>query len=237
LATADLEVPRLDHRLKAVARQIRSTTHADIGSDHGHLLKALLKAGRIERGIAVENKQLPLQNSRATLTGLNAEVRFGDGLEPLRRCEVDSLSICGMGGESMVRILNAFPPRVPPIVVLQPNKRADLVRRWGLQHGFHLADERVADGHWPYQVLAFARSDTLEDPAYAGVEYEAALLFGPLIIKRGQPDFTGRLLEEQRYLRNLNRLGERSRHRLAVIDRLLAFLVAGFARIRGSHSW
>ena len=74
-------MPRLDERLKTVARQIRSDTHVDVGSDHGHLLLALLKAGRIRKGIAIENKQLPFENSRKTLTGVNAEVRFGSGLD------------------------------------------------------------------------------------------------------------------------------------------------------------
>jgi tRNA (adenine22-N1)-methyltransferase len=215
-------VPRLDARLKAVARQIRFRTHADIGSDHAHLLKALLCAGRIERGIAVENKRQPFVHSQATLAGLDAEVRFGDGLEPLEIDEVDSLSICGLGGQRIAGILDAFPDRIPPLIVLQPNKQPECLRRWALGNGFRLLEEQVAPGHWPYQVLTFAATTTNDDPAYAGVDRDAAILFGPLIIKRASPEFLTRLRQEQRYLRRLNRLSQPSHVRLATIDQLLA---------------
>lgn len=214
-------MPRLDDRLKAVAKQIRCRVHADIGSDHGHLLKALLKAGRIERGIAIENKRQPFENSKATLNGLNAEVRFANGLDGLRSNEADCLSICGMGGESMVRILKASPERVPSLLVLQPNRRPDLVRRWGLQSGFHLVDEQIAIGHWAYLVLRFKRADASNDPAYDGVDREAALLFGPHVLKRREPEFAARLREEERYLTNLDRLGADAAKRLGLIKRLL----------------
>ena len=186
------------------------------------MLKALLCAGRIERGIAIENKQQPFQNSQITLAGLAADVRFGDGLDPLEPGEADSLSICGMGGQRMVRILAAFPERVAPRIVLQPNKQPERVRQWALRSGFRLRDEQIAHGHWPYPILAFERGDTAEDPAYVGVDRQAALLFGPLIIKRGSPEFVSRLREEQRYLRELDGNSPECGDRLAAIDRLLA---------------
>ena len=89
-------MPRLDARLKSVAQQVCCRVHADIGSDHGHLLKALLAAGRIQRGIAIENKRQPFLNSQTTLQGVNADVRFADGIEGLKAGEADSLSICGI---------------------------------------------------------------------------------------------------------------------------------------------
>src|SRR6056297_785499 len=97
-------LPRLDERLKIVASLIRCRVHADIGSDHGHLLKALLKSGRIEFGIAIENKTQPFLNSRKTLADCRADVRLADGLAGLQKGEADCLSLCGMGGRSMVRI-------------------------------------------------------------------------------------------------------------------------------------
>ena len=215
-------MPRLDDRLKAVAKQIRCRVHADIGSDHAHLLKALLKAGRIERGIAIENKQQPFENSKSTLAGLNADVRFADGLAGLRTGEADSLSCCGIGGESMVRILDVFPHRVPPVVILQPNRRSELTRQWGLRSGFHLLDEQVAFGHWAYSILRFERSHATGDPAYEGLDREADLLFGPHIIRRWQPDFVARLREEWQYLSGLDRLNRDAMKRLEAIKRLLS---------------
>lgn len=214
-------MPQLDNRLKSVASQIRSHTHVDIGSDHGHLLVALLKAGRIDRGIAIENKRQPFENSVLALAGLRAELRFADGLEGLRVGEADSLSICGMGGESIVKILDAYPDRVTPTVILQPNRKPELVRDWGIRNGFHLLDECVADGHWMHQILRFQRSEIPDDPAYQGLDHHAALLFGPLMLKRWEPSFVRRLREERAYFRRFDRLSDESASRLAAIERVL----------------
>ncbi|QEG39161.1 tRNA (adenine(22)-N(1))-methyltransferase [Roseimaritima ulvae] len=214
-------MPRLDARLKTVARQIRGACHVDVGSDHGHLLKAVIKAGRVEWGIAIENKRQPFLNSQATLAGLAAEVRFGDGLEPLAAGEADSLSICGMGGESIAKILSAFPRRVPDAVVLQPNKRPECVREWGLYSGFHLLDEPRTAGRRAFQILVFRRSASSPDPAYHDVDREAALLFGPHNLRRRDPQFMRALREERRYLEQLDRLDSRAADRLAAIYRVL----------------
>ncbi len=215
-------MPKLDKRLKAVAESIRCKVHADIGSDHGHLLKALLKSGRIEHGIAIENKKRPLENSRTTLAGLSADVRFADGLAGLCEREADGLSICGMGGESIAQILDAFPDRVPSNILLQPNRRPELVRQWGLRSGHHLVDERLLLGRWPYSIMRFVRSEGDEDPVYMELDQEAALLFGPHNLRRRDAPFIARLRLESRYLLNLDRLAEDSSVRLHAIQRVLS---------------
>ncbi|WP_442510365.1 tRNA (adenine(22)-N(1))-methyltransferase [Novipirellula sp. SH528] len=231
-------MPKLDVRLRTVASLINprgdsSVVHGDIGSDHGGLLVSLLRSKRIARGIAVENKSQPYDNSCRALKGLCAEVRFGDGLAVIQPGELSSLSICGMGAESMVKILEAFPDRVPDHVVLQPNRQHELVRGWGLRNGFHLNEEQIAWGHWPYAVISLQRADvsdfdasTPNDPAYADVDLEAALLFGPRILKRWEPTFVARLYEEQAYLEGLTQLRGDYEHRLHQIQKVLAASVA-----------
>lgn len=195
--------------------------HADIGSDHGYLLKSLLAAGRIKRGIAIENKQQPFANSRATLDGLDAETRLADGLHGLAAGEANSLSICGMGGPLMVDILKRFPDRVPPVVVLQPNREINRVRQWGLDAGYHLIDEQTVIGQRVFEVLRF-QQNTDPDPVYQGVDLVAALLLGPHHLKRWTPPFVQQLIDQQRYLQKLNGRNETTQLRLDVITRVLA---------------
>jgi tRNA (adenine22-N1)-methyltransferase len=180
----------------------------------------LLKSGRIEFGIAIENKRQPFENSRQSLLGLNGEARLADGLNGLFAGEADSLSICGMGGESMVAILNAHPERVPKKLVLQPNRRPELVREWALENEFHLVDEQIARGHWPYAVLSY-RLASGGDPAYQNEDRDAQLMFGPMTIQRRDPLFVDQLIDERRYLLDLERLSETSGHRLQVIEGVL----------------
>lgn len=219
-------MPRLDERLKTVARHIRSPVHADIGSDHGHLLKALLASGRIEKGIAIENKETPLKNSQATLARLNAEVRFADGVEGLTEGEAESLSICGMGGESIVDILSAHPRRVPPNVICQPNRRTELVRQWAYDSGYHLVSEQIVSGKRYFDVLCFRFADDVPDPVYERLaqdrdDLECAILFGPHHLRRCDADFLSRMKSDALYLARLPKLSSRSAVRLDAIHRVL----------------
>lgn len=230
-------MPKLDARLQAVADRIDSRVHADIGSDHGHLLAYLLKMGRVERGIAVENKEQPFQNSLGTLAGLNAEVRLGDGLGPLKAGEVDSLSICGMGGDSIIKILDQWPDRVPGSILLQPNKGHHRVRRWAAKSGFWLVDELHANWHWSHLVIQFRKPSVDDlaksaderafcDPVYQAIDQELAFTFGPLIMKRRSPEFVLRMHEERAYYRRLEHRSTETDTRLKAIEKALKVPVA-----------
>lgn len=212
--------PQLDLRLETVARQIQADCHADIGSDHGKLLVALLTNGRIQSAIAVENKLQPFENSKKAMIGLDGEARFADGLKGLEVGEADSLSICGMGGGSIVAILRADPDRIPSKVVLQPNRGQARVRRWAMENGFHLVEEQITWGRWPYSILTY-RSALGIDPAYREEDLDAALMFGPLNIQRSDPLFIEHLSKERRYLQTLHRLSDATRHRLQLIEYVL----------------
>jgi tRNA (adenine22-N1)-methyltransferase len=223
----------LDARLQAVFDRVRASVHADIGSDHGNLILELLRAGRIERGIAIDNKLLPFKNSCAALSGMNAEVRLADGLAGLAVGEVDSMSVCGLGGRSIVEIFEAYPDRICVAdhainqvlkkLIVQPNKRPEAVRSWALRNGFHLVYEEIVEGHWPYNILEFAPATGL-DPAYLNPEddswdFETALYFGPHNLRRGTAALKNWILDEQRFLEKLPHRNERTQQKHVVVNR------------------
>lgn len=216
------DMPRLDERLKSVCRQIRGGPHADIGSDHGHLVKALLTTGRIKFGIAVENKRLPYLNSQRTLQSLNADVRFGSGLEPIGIGEVESVSICGMGGGTIRKILQRSPDKLPVRLILQPNNRSDAVRDWAWRNRYHLVDEWFTKGSRSFEVLVLAASDQAPDPAYDGLPTDMAIHLGPFHLRRGQPSDVARWREEASYLRSLPQRNEFAEQRYQAIAAALS---------------
>ena len=54
-------MPYLSNRLQAIHDMLPKGVTADIGSDHGKLMIALFKNGKLTKGYAVENKKGPYQ--------------------------------------------------------------------------------------------------------------------------------------------------------------------------------
>ncbi len=135
--------------------------------------------------IVVEKHALPFARAKEALKGYNADLRFGDGLHVIKAGEGDSLSITGMGAQTIIKIL-AEPEKVPPSLVLQANDKPELLRTWALEHSYALKNETMVTGFWPYTILSLEKSK-LADPSYDGLEPELALKFGPLLLKTGDP--------------------------------------------------
>ena len=82
---------------------------ADIGCDHGYTSILLAKTGKAEKIIACDIGQAPLESAKKNILreGLTdrIECRLGDGLEPIKSFETESILISGMGGPLMTEIL------------------------------------------------------------------------------------------------------------------------------------
>ena len=82
---------------------------ADIGCDHGYTSILLAKTGKAEKIIAGYIGQAPLESAKKNILreGLTdrIECRLGDGLEPIKPFEVETVLISGMGGPLMTEIL------------------------------------------------------------------------------------------------------------------------------------
>ena len=152
----------LDKRLSAVAALVRSGSRlADIGTDHAYLPVHLVQAGVCPSAIASDIGEGPLDAAHRTVTenGLTSEIalRLGNGLATVSAGEVEDIAIAGMGGETIVAILEAAPwvQNEGVRLILQPMTRAEDLRRWLLTHGFSVLEEHlIIDGRHLYPVLA-----------------------------------------------------------------------------------
>lgn len=145
---------QLSKRLQTVANYI-SNEHklADIGSDHALLPVYLVQSGKCPSAIAGELNEGPWLAAKKQISsaGLSEkiEARRGNGLAVIEPNEVDSISICGMGGALMCEILEAgrIAGKLEGVkeLVLQPNVGEDLVRKWLVTNNWLLQAESILE--------------------------------------------------------------------------------------------
>lgn len=132
---------------------------ADIGCDHGYLGIYLLKNGIASNVIASDVNENPLQSAlhNAVKFGVKEHMSFylSDGIRSIPR-EFDVLVCAGMGGDTMISILEAAPWLKDPKyrLILQCQSKRPELRRYLTRQGFAICRETLAqDGKFLYPVM------------------------------------------------------------------------------------
>ena len=158
---------QLQPRLQCIASLVpKGARLADIGTDHGYLPVYLLQEGTIGHAIASDINALPLAHARATAAEYGVteklDFRLCPGLAKLRPEECDTVAIAGMGGETILGILEAAPwtRDGAHTLILQPQTKVDLLRRWLCESGYRFLEEKlVRDKEQLYVVFRVTGGD------------------------------------------------------------------------------
>lgn len=138
---------RLQPRLQCIADCVPQGAYlADIGTDHGYLPVYLLQQGCISGAIASDINAAPLEHARRTAEtyGVELDLRLCPGLDAIACGEADTVVIAGMGGETIVAILESAGWDWRGVtLLLQPMTKTELLRRWLTEHGFRISAERL----------------------------------------------------------------------------------------------
>jgi tRNA (adenine22-N1)-methyltransferase len=125
---------------------------ADVGAGDGQLARHLATLGL--RVVATERTPASFARLNVALRGLDC--RIGEGLAVLRPGEVEGAVVAGMGGHSIVRILEASPAVARSLgwLVLQPQQHAGRLLDWLVTAGYAVQARTAAAqrGH-SYTVL------------------------------------------------------------------------------------
>lgn len=163
----------LGPRLQLVASYVPEGSQlGDIGTDHAYLPIYLWETGKIHRAVAVDVHEGPYRSACSAIESRNLktviDVRFGDGLKPIQAGEVDTLTLCGMGGNTMLEIFAARPHVMSRVkdLILQPQGAEGKVRLTLLQEGWKMKrEEYIVEEERIYVVMHFSRQEgyTLEE--------------------------------------------------------------------------
>lgn len=225
----------LSKRLNAVAGLVtEGASVADIGTDHGYVPIYLTETGRCDHVIAMDVNRGPLERAVEHIQahGLEqgVETRLSDGLTGLKRGEADTMIAAGMGGNLVIRILEASPDIVEDMreFILQPQSEIHKVREYLNRTGFRLiAEDMVEEDGKYYPVMKLVHGN---ESAYS----EEELYYGRILLAEKHPVLHRFLLREKKrkeeiYGRLSQEEGERAIWRRRELEKELARIRQGLA--------
>ena len=140
---------------------------ADVGCDHGYLSIYLLTNGIASSCIASDINEQPLLSAsrNAKKFGVSDKMQFylSDGVRNIPQ-DFDTLVCAGMGGDTMVHILESAPwlKSKQYRLILQCQSKTPTLRRYLSENGWRIAEETVLrDGKFLYTIM-----EVWYDPEY-----------------------------------------------------------------------
>ena len=152
---------KLSNRLRALADLIdNGASVADIGADHGYLPVYLAQNCRAARITASDISAASLSAARRFAEEYNVteSITFmvTPGLDGITAADADTIVIAGMGGETILQILENAPWTKSEAVklILQPQSKIDLLCRFLYDNGYEIKETiSVVDKGKRYTVI------------------------------------------------------------------------------------
>lgn len=177
----------LSKRLQCMADKVeKGSVVADVGTDHGYIPAWLIQNGICERVIASDIKPGPLQTAvkTARIAGVEDKIDFRlcSGLDAYRSDEFDTAIIAGMGGETVISILEACPWTKGKKLIIQPQSKLPELRRWMNENGFVITDaELVYDTGRIYLVWQVTGGESTDGNSSLVVDFQLIEKHDPLL--------------------------------------------------------
>ncbi len=166
-------------RLDLIASYTKgSKVVCDIGCDHAYALISAIKQYGVEKGIAADINEGPLNNAIKSIKSNNLENQvkaiLSNGFDSILD-DFDTAIISGMGGKLICEILNKGLDKVKgKKLILEANSDMPDVRRWLFNNGFIItAEESLYDQNKYYEIVV-AEAGTKE---YDDID----ILYGPIL--------------------------------------------------------
>lgn len=151
---------------------------ADVGCDHGYLIKIAFDKGLIKKAYAIDNKTSPLENAKKNLNSYN-NVTFllSDGLDDLP-LDTEVIVIAGMGGALVTKILEKNFHKLETVkrIIIEANRNTELVRMFAINNGFKIVSEKIIEEEDIfYEIIVLEKGKMKLNPL--------EIKFGPVLLK------------------------------------------------------
>jgi len=202
----------LSDRLMAVAKMVTPGHKvADIGCDHAYLSIYLVSNNVSPFVIACDVNRGPLEKAKQNISARELdskiELRLCNGLAGLKKGEVSSVVIAGMGGKLMADILDKGADILEDVkeIILEPQSEVSALRHYLEDHGYHIISEDMIyedDKYYPI-IKAVHGNMCLSD--------EIFFRYGKILIREENPVLHQFLIEERTFFgRLINELSDNS---------------------------
>lgn len=146
----------ISKRLAHVIDWVDGNVLADIGCDHGYVCVESIKQHKVKKAYACDIAQKPLDRARTEVRQAHLENTIQclllNGMVGLPD-DVDIVVIAGMGGHTIIDILEKATLYPSMRFLISPHSQAELVREYVSSHGFVIEKEQmVLDKHY-YPIL------------------------------------------------------------------------------------
>ena len=194
---------------------------ADIGAGDGLLARALAARAGVFHVFATELAAGPYQRLAQACAGeQKIDLRRGDGLVPLIGEPLDGVAVLGMGGRTILGILELVPAFPRARFVLGPMQAAADLRRGLHTYGLRIEDEDlVLQAGRPYPLIVACQG---EAPPLSALD----ALLGP-VLRQTRPEGFRLLVERQRHLLAARLRGAGDAERVEILREIAAVEAEG----------
>lgn len=180
----------ISKRIKQIKKYIPLNQDvADVGSDHGLLLRLLFDDGFPNKMLGIENKEGPFSNLSKLVKAINAEnvsCVLSNGIDYLPS-NYKTVVIAGMGLDTIKAIINKNKDKIDFIsdFIIDCHTSYEKVRPFFVELGYHVAEETIIfEDNIYYEIIHFKKGPQ----NYTALE----LTYGPIILLEKSENFINR---------------------------------------------
>lgn len=156
----------------------------DVGCDHGLLSIYIYLNRKNVKIIASDVNEKPLSEAKKNIKEYKLdkkiETRISDGLKNINNDEFDTIVISGLGGNTIVDILNNDKEKLKNAnnIVIQANNNIEKVRSFLINNNYSIKDEKIIKENNIISIII------LFEKVESKIRYKKSeLLYGPILIK------------------------------------------------------